>query len=436
MNWNVSYGLLILLSSIVTWVSARLLKPKTEASFSDLVNNKLILWFCLLINLGILFLFKYANFFIETVNMLFDSIRFGTKVPLLDILLPVGISFYTFQAIGYTIDVYKGTVKAEKNFFTYALFVSFFPQLVAGPIERAKHLLPQFNSKHFFDADKAMQGITMMIWGYFMKICIADHVALYVNAVYNNLDKHSGSSILLASFLFSLQIYGDFCGYSLIAIGAAKVMGFDLMENFHLPYFSTNVKNFWKRWHISLSSWFMDYVYIPLGGNRCSVWRHLLNLFITFVISGMWHGANWTFMIWGAYHGVLIMINTLWSKYGPKITHKGFLLHYLTIFSTFILVMFGWIFFRANTISEAFYAIQKIFTNHEDLFIDKTTLTSSFISILLLFIKEYIQESHPLYYNKIRKKKTGVIYISMSLLVAFILSFGYFFGDQFLYFQF
>lgn len=160
MNWNVSYGLLILLSSIVTWVSARLLKPKTEASFSDLVNNKLILWFCLLINLGILFLFKYANFFIETVNMLFDSIRFGTKVPLLDILLPVGISFYTFQAIGYTIDVYKGTVKAEKNFFTYALFVSFFPQLVAGPIERAKHLLPQFNSKHFFDADKAMQGIT------------------------------------------------------------------------------------------------------------------------------------------------------------------------------------------------------------------------------------------------------------------------------------
>lgn len=436
MSWNATYGLLILLSTIVTWGSARMLQPASTVDAKGKRKNKATLWACLIINLGILFLYKYANFFIGTVNDISGGLNLGMHVPLLDLLLPVGISFYTFQAIGYTIDVYRGTIKPEKNFFTYALFVSFFPQLVAGPIERAKNLLPQFHAKHLFDGEKAMKGIQMMVWGYFMKLCIADRAALYVDAVFNNLEHHSGSSVSLASFLFTMQIYCDFCGYSLIAIGVAKVIGFDLMENFHRPYFSTNIKNFWKRWHISLSTWFMDYVYIPLGGNRCSMRRHLLNLFITFVVSGMWHGANWTFLIWGAYHGVLIVINTLWHKFGPKISYCAPLQRLVNGICTFVLVMFGWIFFRANTIGDAFEAIRKIFMEWGGLYKNITLFGYVFLSILVLFIGEFINERSSTSFSFVNKKVTTLGYLSLSLLIAFILSMGVLDGGQFIYFQF
>lgn len=431
MSWNLSYGSLILISTIVTWGSGQLLQRQHKKKELSRTKAKAILWVCILINLGILFVFKYANWAIDILDTLSAYFTWGIQVPKMDVLLPVGISFYTFQAIGYTIDVYRGTINSEKNIFTYALFVSFFPQLVAGPIERAKNLLPQFHAKHYFDSEQTIKGIQLMVWGYFMKLCVADRAAIYVDAVYNNLPNHNGLSILLASLLFTIQIYCDFCGYSLIAIGVAKVIGFNLMENFHRPYFSTNIRKFWKRWHISLSTWFMDYVYIPLGGNRCSVYRHLLNLFITFVVSGMWHGANWTFLIWGAYHGVLIVINTLWSKYGLKIRYIPAMQRFINGFCTFVLVAFGWIFFRANSIEEAIYVIKIIFTNPGELYLEKTNLILVVFSILILLINEFIKE-----FNYQLSKNKIVVDLSYALFIIVILVLGCFDGGKFIYFQF
>lgn len=295
MNWNPAYAILIFGSTIITYLCSLLL----EKYQTDRGKKRLFLTISLIINFGILFLFKYFNFVNETMFSVMEYLGVRWAVPNLDILLPVGISFYTFQAVGYTIDVYRGQLKAERHFGIYALFVSFFPQLVAGPIERASNLLPQFREKHVFNTSMAIDGLKLMLWGYFMKVVVADRLAVYVDAVYNNVDQHNGTSLLLASILFSFQIYGDFGGYSLIAIGAAKIMGFRLMTNFKRPYFATSIKAFWSRWHISLSTWFKDYLYIPLGGNRVSRKRHYYNLFVTFLVSGVWHGANMTFVIWG-----------------------------------------------------------------------------------------------------------------------------------------
>ena len=300
MNWKPGYALLIFTSTLVTWLCG-LMVEKSEIKR----NKKVFLILSLLINFGILFVFKYFNFINESVYVLLEKYKIRWTIPNLDILLPVGISFYTFQAVGYTIDVYRGDLKAEKNLGIYALFVSFFPQLVAGPIERAKNLLPQFHEKHFPDPDRINIGLKQMIWGYFIKIVVADRLALYINAVYNNVNAHNGTTLLIATIFFSFQIYCDFAGYSNIAIGAAKIMGFDLMTNFTRPYFSSNIHEFWQRWHISLSTWFRDYLYIPLGGNRVGKFRNYVNILITFVVSGLWHGANWTFVIWGALHGFI-----------------------------------------------------------------------------------------------------------------------------------
>lgn len=295
MNWKPIYAVLILTSTILTFVCGLLVENNSE-------DKKIQKWFLiisLVLNFGILFVFKYFNFINESIFNILSAMGLKWTVPNLDVLLPVGISFYTFQAVGYSIDVYRGTIKAERNFITYALFVSFFPQLVAGPIERAKNLLPQFRSEHHFNADDIIEGIKQMIWGFFMKLCVADVLSSYVDAVYNNVANHNGTSMILATLFFTIQIYCDFAGYSNIAIGAARVMGYRLMENFKQPYFAQNIKEFWRKWHISLSTWFMDYLYIPLGGNRVSYPRHLLNLAITFLVSGVWHGANWTFVLWG-----------------------------------------------------------------------------------------------------------------------------------------
>ena len=287
MNWEPVYALLLLSSTVITYVFAIGIERSNHIS-----RRKLFLTINIILNLGILFFFKYWNFAAEQVSMLLCSSGLDMKVPEFSILLPVGISFYIFQALGYSIDVYRKDVRAERDFFTYALFVSFFPQLVAGPIERSRNLLPQFKKLNKFDYDTVMAGVNLMIWGYFLKLVMADRCGMYVDAIYNNVEMHNGGSYLLASLLFPFQIYGDFAGYSLIAIGAAKVMGFKLMENFHRPYFSQSVGEFWHRWHISLSTWFKDYVYIPLGGNRVSKTRCYFNLMVTFVVSGIWLGAN------------------------------------------------------------------------------------------------------------------------------------------------
>lgn len=310
MNWEPVYALLIAGSTLITYGCGLLV----ERYRGERRKQRLFLLGSLFLNFGILFIFKYYNFLTGSIFSLLSWLGIRFAFPEFTLLLPVGISFYTFQAVGYSLDVYRGDIKPERYLGIYALFVSFFPQLVAGPIERARNLLPQFKEIHRFDETNATQGLKLMLWGYFMKLCVADRLALYVDAVYNNVSEHNGTSLLLASIFFAFQIYCDFGGYSLIAIGAARVMGFSLMENFRRPYFAQSIKEFWGRWHISLSTWFKDYVYIPLGGNRVGRFRHALNLFVTFLVSGIWHGANWTFVLWGGFHGGTQVV----EKYLPK----------------------------------------------------------------------------------------------------------------------
>lgn len=290
MSWNIDLVGIILGITGVSYVTARLL---------SFVNNVKYRKLCLIVGTGlsivVLFVFKYLNFMGSTLAQIFNGGEFSP----LNIILPVGISFYTFQTLSYVIDVYYNKIESEKNFFTYALYVSFFPQLVAGPIERPEHFIPQLKEKHIFQYEEAVYGAKQIALGAFKKIVIADTVAIYVNLIYNNISQYQGFSLLFATLLFAIQIYCDFSGYSDIALGSAKLLGFDLINNFNAPYFAENRKDFWARWHISLSSWFRDYVYIPLGGSRVTFSRMLLNLLLTFLLSGLWHGANWTFVFWG-----------------------------------------------------------------------------------------------------------------------------------------
>ena len=359
---------------------------------------------------------------------------FRLYIPHSDFLLPVGISFYTFQCIGYIIDVYRKDIKPEKNLITYALFVSFFPQLVAGPIERAKNLLPQFHTQHTFDGDSFIDGLKMIIWGFFMKLCIAGNVAPYVDAVYNNVPNHNGTSFLLATFFFTFQIFCDFGGYSLIAIGTSKCLGFKLMQNFNHPYLSLSVKEFWRRWHISLSSWFSDYVYIPLGGSRCSKVKHYRNLMITMLTSGLWHGANWTFVCWGGLHGLYLICNSYYSKLtkkrviAPKIVRIVF---------TFSFISLAWIFFRANSITDALTIIHGIFTNQGSLFkgdgIPSLILPLFMIGILLC--KEIKDEYH-LKISLMHNTNPWISIPSSAIVIIIILLCAEFNSGQFIYFQF
>ena len=363
MGWNVKYAALIAFSTIITYVCGRLL-GKTQ-------HKKWVIGGCLGINLAILFFFKYFDFFMGSVNQVLVKVGVSPLQTGFDIILPVGISFYTFQALGYIIDVYRGDIEPEKNFFRYALFVSFFPQLVAGPIERSKNLLHQVDHVEeirLWNYKRIMDGLMLMLWGYFLKMVIADRAAILVDTVYNQYWMYGSIEIILATFLFGVQIYCDFASYSQIAIGAAKVMGFELMENFNAPYLANSVKDFWRRWHISLSSWFKDYLYIPLGGNRCSRIKKYRNLMITFLVSGLWHGANWTFVIWGGLHGIYQIIGDVLRPVKEKLNQKlavkteSFSYKFGQIVITYILVSFTWLFFRAESVSAAFEMVKNIFT--------------------------------------------------------------------------
>lgn len=437
MNWKPGYALLIFISTITTWGGALLLERASGR------NRKPLFVATLVVNIGILFVYKYLAFIGAQLQSLMDALGLGIRIPEFDILLPVGISFYTFQAIGYLVDVWRGSLRAERNFFTYALFVSFFPQLVAGPIERAKNLLVQFHEKHHFDGERLIRGLELMVFGYFMKLCIAETVAPYVDAVFNNLPQHNGNSILLATFFFTFQIFCDFGGYSLIAIGAARCMGFSLMQNFRQPYLASSVKDFWRRWHISLSSWFADYVYIPLGGNRVSTGRHFLNLFLTFLVSGIWHGANYTFAAWGAYHGALQCTHAAKRKWLKFRLPDNPIVKIMNIFITFLLISMGWIFFRANSFSDAILAFRKIFSERGMLYNGdgKPTIILPILLIMLLMTFEVIHE--------IRDSRSGQAYecnsfnhslstgilVTASLLIVILLT-AQFSGGQFIYFQF
>ncbi len=432
MCWEPVYALLLLSSTGITYLSALCVERFNQSRW-----KKWALVIGLIINFGILFFYKYYEFVGSLITGLFAVLHIGIHVPQLDLLLPVGISFYIFQAVGYSVDVYRGTIKAERNFVVYALFISFFPQLVAGPIERAKNMLPQFREKHKFEYANFDSGLRMMLWGFFMKLCIADRVSSYVDAVYNNYMEHSGTSLLLATFFFTFQIYCDFCGYSLIAIGSAKIMGFNLMENFRRPYFAINIKEFWRRWHISLSTWFKDYLYIPLGGNRVGRIRHLWNLFVTFLVSGVWHGANLTFVMWGGLHGLFQIVGIEKNRLLPQIKVPRQVSVVVNCLVTFVLVMLTWCFFRAESIHVAFGILGKIFAEPGNLFVGEgvPSLLLALMCIGILMLKE-LKDEMGLNIHLLNSTNYTVRVASMVLFTSFVLLTASFNGGAFIYFQF
>lgn len=367
MSWNVWLIFLIVFTTLVSYFSG-ILMQKYEHNKKI---KKLLLIFTLICCLGTLFFFKYFTFAVNLIIDFANLFKAGIPQFTFSLLLPVGISFYTFQTLSYVIDVYRGRIEAEKHLGYYALFVVYFPQLVAGPIERPDNLLPQLKAERTFNADDLCIGLRIAAVGFFKKVVIADGVACYVNAVYNNLSSANGVTAIIATVLFAIQIYCDFSGYTDIAIGTARMMGIKLRDNFNNPYLAISIKDFWRRWHISLTSWFTDYIYIPLGGNRCKLWRWALNVMIVFLLSGLWHGAALTFAVWGAIHGVYqivgklkdIALKKLSEKYSLKIPQDNVAIRFIKRTVTFALVCFAWIFFRGNSLSDCGTIIAKIFTD-------------------------------------------------------------------------
>lgn len=449
MAWKPSYIVLILLCTLVNYISALEIKKNERKS-----KKRLWLIFSLVISLGVLFIYKYLGFIDESLASVFTYLNFSYPIGKFDILLPIGISFYTFQSLSYTIDVYRGETEPERNFFYLSLYVTFFPQLVAGPIERADRLLPQFRKKVSFDIYMILDGIKIMIIGFFKKIVIADRVAVAVNAVYNVPGDYSGIYFILATVLFAFQIYCDFSGYSQIAIGASKVLGIDLMQNFDRPYLSKSIQEFWSRWHISLSTWFRDYVYIPLGGSRGSKARYYMSLMITFLLSGLWHGASWNFVIWGGLHGLYQVIGNMTSKFRNKFKsvlrlEGTFILKFSQLIFIFVITCFAWIFFRANTFSDSIYIIKNLFSDI-DLWTDADYIYTVFnnmgltifelllgiASIILLVISELISRKKPLY-EKIKQSNFFVECSFYMIMLIIIMTMGvYSGGKEFIYFQF
>ena len=360
MNLHIGYGLLLLTSTVLTYALALGLEQAVTAS-----QKKRLLLSGILPLVLILLFYKTASPVIDRLNLMIGAGRLSLQPITVKIMLPAGISFYFFQSMGYLIDVYRGKIKAERHFGYYALFVSFFPQLLAGPIGRAGDLLPQYKKERPFDYNNVTYGLKLMAWGYFKKLVIADVFAGVVNKVYDQSGSYVGLVFIVVTVMFAIEIYCDFSGYSDIAVGCAKLFGIDLMTNFKSPYFSFSIREFWSRWHISLSTWFRDYVYIPLGGSRVSRWRHCLNLLITFLVSGFWHGSSFTYIVWGALHGLLQILETLVY---PK-TRKGVIVrrrkHLWQLPATFILLCFTWIFFRANTMQDALWIISRLFWDIE-----------------------------------------------------------------------
>ena len=399
-------------------------------------------WLSVLINLGFLGIFKYYNFFVESFASGLSQIGFHVNVWTLSVILPVGISFYTFHGLSYVIDIYKGKIKAERNFVDYSLFVSYFPLLVAGPIERATHLLPQIKVQRKFEAEKAIRGIELMIWGFFKKLVIADSMSIIVNKVYADPAAYGSKGLIIAAVAFSFQIYCDFSGYSDIAIGCSKILGIDLLQNFNFPYLSRNIAEFWRRWHISLSSWFRDYLYIPLGGSKLSMILNIRNVFIIFVVSGIWHGANWTFIIWGAIHALLFIPSFVMGfnrKYKQDLVHHGKYLPTVTdllmIVITFFFVTLAWIFFRAESVAQAATFITRIFSNAKGL--NLTFENTELMSYAFAFAAFFGGSIFWLYRktNLLQPSKFSQFTVSLLLLVLITL-FGQFSKQSFIYFQF
>jgi len=445
------YILILFFTIAVDFIAGRYIEKSSGK------RRKLFLILSILANVGVLFFFKYFNFFNH--NMIRAVGLLGWNYPIKDLtfLLPVGLSFHTFQSISYTIEVFRGNQKSERHFGIFALYVMFYPQLVAGPIERPQNLLHQFYEKHQFDFERVGSGLRRMLWGFFKKIVIADRLSFFVSQVFNNVYDYQGISLVIATVFFAFQIYCDFSGYTDIALGAAEVMGFKLMNNFNRPYISRSISEFWKRWHISLSTWFRDYVYIPLGGNRVIWWRVGINILIVFLLSGLWHGANWTYIFWGGLNGLYLISSSLTVAIRKKITSIIGLDHFPKIQKlwqigiTFSLTCFAWIFFRANTFVDAKYIIKNIFLGWGNFLSNINNLTFlkdnilmgknlaefmlAIMGILFLLLAEWWQEKSTIFTQSL-KVKSFLRVLAVATIIFAIFFLGEFKNQQFIYFRF
>lgn len=459
MCWNVKYVILIFASTLITYLSGLFIEKIKHLECDNHRKNwlkKSIVAVSFLSNLGILFYFKYINFAIDILVKSFAKIHVQLQIPAVDIILPVGISFYTFQALSYTMDVYRDDIYAEKDFCRYALFVSFFPQLVAGPIERSKNLLKQLSTPRELNVERFREGFLLMLWGYFLKLVLADRIALFVDTVYGDCNTYSGMYLVVATILFAVQIYCDFSGYSIIAMGVAKILGIQLMENFDAPYLAISVADFWRRWHISLTSWFKDYLYIPLGGNRRGKVRKFINIMIVFLVSGLWHGANFSFVVWGGLNGLYQIVGELLKPIRERIGkwlkfNKDSLGYRLAcILGTFVLIDFSWIFFRADGFTHAINVIKSIINvqNPVVLFddslyqcgIDEKNFHLMLISIGILLFADICKLRKIVIRDVILKQDYWFRLLFIVFSVAFILVFGMWGPSynqaNFIYFQF
>ncbi len=423
--WIPAYVTVIWLLTAIDYVAGRVIggaaTPKLRKTFLALSITS---------NLGLLFAFKYYNFFNETLRIVVERLGYVDPLPFFDVILPLGISFHTFQALSYTIDVYRGKREPERHLGIFALYIAFFPQLVAGPIERAGHMIPQLRSEVHFDYDRVVSGLRLMLWGLYKKVVVADRLAVYVNQVYDAPARHPGGQLLLATYFFAYQIYCDFSGYTDIAIGAARVLGYELARNFNQPYGANSVAEFWHRWHISLSTWFRDYVYIPLGGSRVGPARLVFNLMVVFLVSGMWHGANWTFLVWGALHGVYVVVTRWTAAFWERVPRA------IAVLLTFHMVLVAWVFFRAATLADAVRVLQgfvsvRISDPLALASFDGTELAIAIVSIAVLELVHVLERR-----DMLRGRPVAVRWACYVGLIMTVLLFGKFDERQFIYFQF
>lgn len=456
MCWNPKYIILIGTTTIITYITGLLIESSgnIKDEKKSLNIKRLLVFLSVTSNLGILFLFKYYSFFTNSLIRLFSYFHIALNVPSFDHMIPVGISFYTFQALSYTIDVYRKDVKAEKNFGKYALYISFFPQLLAGPIAKAKNSLYKFEEKHYFDYERVKDGLLLMLWGYFQKTMVADKIAQLVNTVYDAPEKYKGFEIVIATVFYAFQIYCDFSSYSNIATGAAEVMGFSLPRNFERPYFSKSIKEFWRRWHMSLTSWFKDYLYFPLGGSRCSKARNYFNVAVVFLTSGLWHGSNFTFAAWGLLHGIYYILESILKPVKKKLTQAfnintdAYGYKVVQVLTTFVLVDFAWLFFRANSFRNALLLIKNMISFNPEIFIDGSLFKlglrpldflAAMIGIIIVIIADLLQRRVNIR-NELSKRNMAFRWLVYMMSVLCILIFGTY-GDgntsqQFIYLKF
>lgn len=438
--WDWRFLFLLIFSTTLDYVTAiKMVESKTRNV------RKFWFWLSIIVNLGFLGFFKYYNFFISSFAEGLDNLGLHVNMWTLEVILPVGISFYTFHGLSYVIDIYNDKIKVERDFVDYSVFVSFFPLLVAGPIERATHLLPQIQRERKFDFNRAADGLRQILWGLFKKIVIADKCAVYANEIFNNSADHSGSALFLGAVYFAFQIYGDFSGYSDIAIGTAKLFGIDLLKNFSYPYFSRDIAEFWRRWHISLSSWFRDYLYIPLGGSKGGMWMNIRNVLIIFLVSGFWHGANWTFIVWGLLNALFILPSIIFrtNRNNLDIAAQNSFLpsvkEFFQILITFCLTTFAWIFFRANSMTHAMNYISDMFSRSLFAMPDKMpSNNNTFVMIVFFFVMEWLGRRDNFALEKFgltwKRPLRWIFYYVLILIIFYCL--GAKEQQQFIYFQF